>query len=191
MLIFGTNPSSNSNQKGFTLMELMVVVAIIAILASIGLPTYKNFIAKSEASEAVEQCGAIQRLVKLYVDQHPSVAYATLSTTLSPGTGSKGNLGKGVADDEITTIIPELSLAEDATFQYDIDAEVLENREVHLCIKASKKDNSAAFILFSSKASAKEEWSGKFYDKTFLDNTVAAVAGGYCQTDGTAGTDAG
>jgi len=41
------------NQKGFTLIELMIVVAIIAILAAIALPQYTNYTSRSKITQAI------------------------------------------------------------------------------------------------------------------------------------------
>ncbi len=49
-----------NNQKGFTLIELMIVVAIIGILAAIAVPNFLNYQLKSKTAEAKTNLGAIR-----------------------------------------------------------------------------------------------------------------------------------
>ena len=61
-------------QKGFTLIELMIVVAIIGILAAIALPAYQDYTARAKISEVVVQMAAAKTGVAEYYATNGSLA---------------------------------------------------------------------------------------------------------------------
>ncbi|MGN2389899.1 pilin [Pelomicrobium sp. G1] len=70
-------------QKGFTLIELMIVVAIIGILAAIAIPAYQDYTARAQMSEAVElMAGGKTPLAEWYADKGvwPSAAASVMNT---------------------------------------------------------------------------------------------------------------
>jgi len=62
-----------SMQKGFTLIELMIVVAIIAILAAIALPAYQNYTVRSKVSELIVAADACKTSVAEYYQSNGSL----------------------------------------------------------------------------------------------------------------------
>lgn len=55
-----------TRQKGFTLIELMVVIAIIGIIASIALPAYTDYVKKGKAAEATATLASLRIQMEMY-----------------------------------------------------------------------------------------------------------------------------
>ncbi len=82
-------------QKGFTLIELMIVVAIIGILAAIAIPQYQNYVSKSQVSRVMSETGALKTVVETcLMEGKTSVNDCELGWTVS------NLIGEGTADNE-------------------------------------------------------------------------------------------
>lgn len=79
-------------QSGFTLIELMIVVAIVAILAAVALPAYQNYTRKAAFTELVAAAGAAKTAVEV-CSQTTATDVTTFVSDCVPGTGGVAKNG--------------------------------------------------------------------------------------------------
>ncbi|WP_417547081.1 pilin [Marinobacter segnicrescens] len=96
------NIQMNHGQKGFTLIELMIVVAIIGILAAIAIPQYQDYTARSQVTRVVSEINSLRSGAEAAILQG-----RTIVSDAAPGDGeedlgwTESNLVDGDGKDQV------------------------------------------------------------------------------------------
>ena len=101
----------NSMQKGFTLIELMIVVAIIGVLAAVAVPAYQDYLAKSQLSESASMSDGVKgEVAMIYAADTTCPANASAAPS-----GANIALAANITGKYVTSITTEGTAATDGS----------------------------------------------------------------------------
>jgi len=165
-------------QGGFTLIELMVVVAIIGILAAIGLPQLTAYIKQAETAEPADKMGHLAGDIQGFIDSHPTVA--DFASAVGTGNGLLNAVMDPVAaTSTITNVIPTSSLPVTSKWTYKVARITFDatTRVASLCLQATLVDttNNAGQVFYSSESEISAGWDGHYYRVPYIKATAGSV----------------
>ncbi|WP_440888707.1 pilin [Vibrio sp. WZ-1] len=97
--------NKQKKQQGFTLIELMIVVAIIGVLSAIAVPAYQDYVARSEAASGLGSIKSLVTPAELFYQENGTAAAATLAELGIDGAANDlGAITSNVANDVATLV---------------------------------------------------------------------------------------
>ncbi|MBY0577563.1 MAG: prepilin-type N-terminal cleavage/methylation domain-containing protein [Burkholderiales bacterium] len=91
-------------QKGFTLIELMIVVAIIGILAAVAIPQYQDYVTRAKLAKAASFADPIKTAIGMYAQESGALPTFTAANGAASGWTSLGMSAAPTTTTEVTSV---------------------------------------------------------------------------------------
>ncbi|ENM3739752.1 pilin [Vibrio cholerae] len=97
----------NKLQQGFTLIELMIVVAVIGVLAAIAVPQYQNYVKKSALGTALASASAYKTIVEDSIATKNQFPFISASFGIGTIRATSGSIATGTDTNDIVASVTQ------------------------------------------------------------------------------------
>ena len=106
--------------RGFTLIEIMITVAIIAILAAVGYPSYADFVRRGKITEAISGLSSVRVNMERWFQDNRTYAGGCIASVLPPATANFSFACVGTPD-ATTYVVEATGLGSMSGFKYRVN----------------------------------------------------------------------